>query len=188
MSETQEHAVLMLVSRRVKPGSEAAYEQACQNMMAAASRFEGYLGAQLVHPGEEPGAEDPLFHVVLAFDSAPHLDKWQRSPERQRGVEATVPHVEGETQIRHISGLAHWFKPPGAAALPAPPKWKVAVVTWLGIFPTVYLLFLLLEPVLARLPLLPRVLLLTVLVVPVMTWLVAPRLTQLFKRWLYPAR
>jgi antibiotic biosynthesis monooxygenase (ABM) superfamily enzyme len=185
VSETQEHAVMMLVSRRVKPGSEAAYEQVCQHMMAAASRFDGYLGAQLVHPGEEPDVEDPLFHVILAFDSAVHLARWQQSPERQLGIAATVPHVEGGTQIRHISGLAHWFKPPGSSSLRPPPKWKVAVVTWLGICPTVYLVFSLLDPLLANWSLLPRVVLLTLLVVAAMTWLVAPQLTRFFKRWLY---
>lgn len=186
MNDSQEHAVMMLVSRRVKPGSEAAYEQVCQHMMAAASRFDGYLGAQLVHPGEELDVEDPLFHVILAFDSASHLDGWQRSPERQLGLAATLPHVEGGTQIRHISGLAHWFKPAGIAPIQAPPKWKVAVVTWLGICPTVYLLFILLEPLLAGWPLLLRVMLITVLVVALMTWLVAPQLTRAFKSWLYP--
>ncbi|TYC54428.1 hypothetical protein ETQ85_18880 [Zoogloea oleivorans] len=59
--------------------------------------------------------------------------------------------------------------------------------TWLGISPTVYLLFLLLADVLAPWPLLPRIMVLTVLVVAVMTWLVAPRLTRLLKPWLYPS-
>jgi antibiotic biosynthesis monooxygenase (ABM) superfamily enzyme len=51
----------------------------------------------------------------------------------------------------------------------------------------VYVLFLLLGPLLAPWPLLPRVMLLTALVVLAMTWLVAPQLTQLLKPWLYPA-
>lgn len=55
--------------------------------------------------------------------------------------------------------------------------------TWLGIS----LLFLLLADVLAPWPLLPRIMVLTVLVVAVMTWLVALRLTRLLKPWLYPS-
>jgi hypothetical protein len=68
-----------------------------------------------------------------------------------------------------------------------PPRWKVAVVTWLGIFPTVYLLFLLLGDWLAPWSLLPRIFVLTMLVVAIMTWGVAPQLTKLLKTWLYPA-
>jgi antibiotic biosynthesis monooxygenase (ABM) superfamily enzyme len=186
MSESTEHAVIMLISRRVKVGSEVSFEQICHDMMAAASKFAGYVGSQLVHPGEEPDLEDPLFHVMLAFDSAEHLNLWKHSSERRLGLAAAQTHIEGSTHVRHITGLAHWFKVPGVSPIQAPPKWKVAVVTWLGICPTVYLLFLLLGPLLAPWPLLTRTMLLTVLVVAAMTWLVAPQLTRTFKSWLYP--
>ena len=44
-----------------------------------------------------------------------------------------------------------------------------------------------LGPLLASWSLLPRVMTLTSLVVILMTWLVAPQLTQWLKPWLYPA-
>jgi antibiotic biosynthesis monooxygenase (ABM) superfamily enzyme len=68
--------------------------------------------------------------------------------------------------------------------LSAPPRWKIAVVTWLGICPTVYLAFLLTLPYVASWGLFPRVVLLTLLVVAAMTWIVAPGLTRLFRHWL----
>lgn len=61
--------------------------------------------------------------------------------------------------------------------MPVPPKWEVAVVTWADIFPTVcllYLLFLWLDPLMERWPLLPRIAMLTVAVVAAMTWVGAP--------------
>ena len=66
----------------------------------------------------------------------------------------------------------------------APPRWKVATVTWLGIFPTVYLLFLVLWRWIEDWWLLPRVMLLTLLVASTMTWVVAPVLTRVFRNWL----
>ncbi len=60
------------------------------------------------------------------------------------------------------------------------------MVTWLGICPTVYVSFLLLGPLMADWGLLQRVVVLTLLVVSAMTWVVAPRLTRLLKRWLHP--
>ena len=57
----------------------------------------------------------------------------------------------------------------------------------LGVVAAESLLIELLGPLLAPWPLLPRVMLLTALVVIIMTWLVAPQLTQLLKPWLYPA-
>ena len=84
---------------------------------------------------------------------------------------------------RGMAGLALWFRGPAVAT---PPRWKIAVVTWLGICPTVYLLFLLLWDWIAGWWLLPRVVLLTMLVVAVMTWIVAPQLTRVFRSWLSP--
>lgn len=180
-------AVTVLVTRRVKVGHEAAFEQASSDMTAAASAFPGYLGGQLVQPDEEGSGDEPhLYHVVFAFDTAEHLQGWQQSPTRSLGLAAIAPHIEGQTQ-RQVSGLGHWFAAPVGPKQNPPPHWKVAVVTWLGICPTVYVLFLLLVPLLAPWPLLPRVVVITALVVLIMTWLVAPQLTQLLKPWLYPA-
>lgn len=153
--------------------------------MEVAAGFNGYLGSHLVPPSDEPGAEDGLYHVVLAFERQENLDSWQSSAERSLGLTALAPHIEGVSSIRHVSGLAHWFQPRSAVAPGQPPRWKVACVTWIGICPTVYLMFLVLGEPLASWPLFARVSLITALVVGVMTWLVAPQLTRLFKPWLY---
>ena len=189
-TETNEHpsgAVTVLITRRVKAGQEAAFEQASCNMTAAARGFPGYLGGQLVRPDVEGGSEDArLYHVVFAFDTPEHLQGWQQSPTRALALAAIAPHIEGQTQ-RQVSGLGHWFAAPVGPKQNPPPRWKVAVVTWLGICPTVYGLFLLFGPLLASWDLLPRVMVLTSLVVILMTWVVAPQLTRVLKPWLYPA-
>lgn len=185
MGTPTEHAVLLLVSRRVQRGRERELEAACLRLIEAASRFDGYLGAQLVSPGDTAEVGDPLFHVIMAFNSRQNLERWQGSSERAQRLAATDPYVDGPTQVQHIGGLADWFKPAESAPTSAPPRWKVAAVTWLGIFPTVYLLFVLLDPLLRGWPLPVRVLVLTILVVALMTWLVAPWLSRRFQGWLY---
>ena len=187
MTPSPEHAVTVLISRQVKQGCEVEFERLMGQIIAVAATFKGHLGAQLVRPGDEQGVNDSLYHIVLAFDSEANLKDWQNSPARSLGLAAAAPFIEGQEVVRQVSGLAHWFQAPtGPKQLP-PPKWKVAVVTWLGIFPTVYLLFSLLGDLLAPWPQLPRLMLLTLLVVGVMTWVVAPQLTRLFRPWLYAA-
>lgn len=188
-TEQPKGAVTVLITRRVKAGHELAFEQASNGMTAVASTFPGYLGGQLMHPGEDGGGSDEprLYHVVFAFDTPENLQAWQQSPARSLGLAAIAPYIEGQT-LRQVSGLGHWFAAPVGPKQNPPPRWKVAVVTWLGICPTVYLLFLLLGPLLQSWSLLPRVMLLTSLVVIIMTWMVAPQLTQLLKPWLYPAK
>jgi antibiotic biosynthesis monooxygenase (ABM) superfamily enzyme len=190
MTSTSEHAVTVLISRQVKPGCEAEFERLMDQIIAVAATFKGHLGAHLVRPGDEQGVNDTLYHIVLAFDSEDNLKDWQGSPARSLGLAAAAPFIEGQELVRQVSGLAHWFQAPVGPKQVAPPRWKVAVVTWLGIFPTVYLLFLLLGGLLApwpQLPQLPRLMLLTLLVVGLMTWVVAPQLTRLLKPWLYAA-
>lgn len=185
MSKPSEQAVTVLISRRVKPGHEEEFERLSRQLMEVAASFHGYLGSQFVQPGEEPDSEDGPYHVVLAFESRDSLDAWQNAPARSLGLTALAPHIEGVSSIRHVSGLAHWFQPRNVLPLGQPPRWKVAFVTWLGICPTVYLIFLLLGPALADWPLLARVALITLWVVAAMTWVVAPQLTRLFRPWLY---
>jgi antibiotic biosynthesis monooxygenase (ABM) superfamily enzyme len=185
--------VTVLITRRIKPGHEAAFEAAMTQMIIAAAAFPGHLGGHLIRPGEEAagdgsgeGNPSDLYHVIFAYDTAEHLAGWQNSPVRALGLAAVAPHTEGEQQVRQLTGLAHWFVEPKGPKLTPPPRWKVAIVTWLGIFPTVLFLFLTVVPLLADWPLVPRTMVITALVVLIMTWGVAPRLTQWLKPWLHP--
>ncbi|MDM0117875.1 hypothetical protein QTI66_37940 [Variovorax sp. J22R133] len=184
MQILSEHAVTVLISRNVKAGCEADYERVTMTLMEAAARSSGYLGAQLVHPGDDPEVEDAMYHVVLAFDRQSSLDAWHESAERKQGMAALAPFIQGEPSIRPLSGLGLWYR----TSQPNPQRWKVAVVTWLGIFPTVYLLFLLTGDILKSWSLLPRTVVLTLAVVGLMTWVVAPQLTKLFRPWLSSQR
>ena len=68
-----------------------------------------------------------------------------------------------------------------------PPRAKMTLVSWLGIFPLVYLYAELFNRILpSGAPGILKVFAITALVVPTMSYVVAPRLTRLFKDWLYP--
>ncbi len=188
MSDSRLHPVLLLVSRRAKVGHESEFELHMAQFIKAAESYPGCLGVQLVHPGDEAEVDDALYHALMAFDNDASLQAWQHSSERAMGLESIAPYIKGVASVRGISGLANWFQPTSSISKQSqPPRWKIAVVTWLGIFPTVYLLFLLLGDFLAPWTLLARIFLLTILVVAIMTWVIAPQLTKFFKTWLYPS-
>lgn len=153
-------------------------------MTAAARSFPGHLGGYMVHPVDRQGPDARLYHVMFAFDTPDHLQHWQQSAGGARWIAEMAPHTETESGHRLMPGLEHWFALSGK---PSPPRWKVAAVTWLGIFPTVWLAQTFIGPQLAASPTPARVALLTALVAMAMTWAVAPLLTKLFARWLYPA-
>lgn len=174
--------VTVMVSRRVQPGQEGRYQALMQQMVAAAQGFAGHLGAQILPAGASDDGEPGWCHVLFAFDTPEHLQAWQDSPARALGLAALAPLTLGEAQSRQVIGLAHWFTTPASHS--PPPRWKVALVTWLGIFPTVLFLTLAVAPFLAEWPLVPRLLAFTGLVVLIMTWGVAPQLTRWLKPWL----
>lgn len=185
-SASPARAVTVLVTRRVSPQAVAGFEAAMDGMLAAARQFPGHLGGQIVRPGEAGSGDEPLlYHVVFAFDSETSLADWQASFERQHWLEKVAPHTVGAQEMRRVSGLDYWFAQAGSTARTPPPRWKVALVTWLGIFPTVLLLFLTVAPWLASWPLVPRIMVITALVVLIMTWGVAPYLTRCLAGWLH---
>ncbi len=64
----------------------------------------------------------------------------------------------------------------------------MAVVTWVTIFPLITLVIVVSSPLIGSLPLVPRLALTTLVTVPLMTWVVMPRVTRLLRGWLYPGR
>ena len=62
----------------------------------------------------------------------------------------------------------------------------MALLTWITIFPLITLVVIVLEPLLEELTRVPRLAITTAVTVPIMTWVVMPRVTRLLRRWLYP--
>jgi antibiotic biosynthesis monooxygenase (ABM) superfamily enzyme len=64
----------------------------------------------------------------------------------------------------------------------------MAIVTWLGVFPIIAVLYSLFGHWLFLLPSLLRALVFSVVMVTLMTYVIMPRVTRLFAFWLYPDR
>jgi antibiotic biosynthesis monooxygenase (ABM) superfamily enzyme len=66
-----------------------------------------------------------------------------------------------------------------------PKKWKMAILVWLAIYPTITVLFLIFGEQLARIKPLPlQTLVTTGIVVPLLTFSFIPLLQKLLSRWL----
>ena len=71
-------------------------------------------------------------------------------------------------------------QPPTAA----PPRYKLALLTWAGAYAVITLILVVLGPAMAPWPLPLRTLLISGLMVAALTWAVIPLLTRLFRGWL----
>ena len=177
--------VTAVASRRVKRGREREFEEWVSGILAAANEFPGYLGSEVLRPGDAPG--DDEYRIVFRFDRESNLRAWENSEERRRWLSKAEPLIH-EERVHVLTGLETWFTLPWKAGEPSPPRYKMAIVTWLAVFPLITVILVLFGPLLGLLPMLLRTLVLTAVMVSLMTYVVMPRLTRLFSFWLYPDR
>jgi antibiotic biosynthesis monooxygenase (ABM) superfamily enzyme len=175
--------VTATVTRRVKPGHEAAYEQFLAGIGGAALAFPGYLGEEVFRSAAGAGGE---YRMVYRFDSPAHLRAWLDSAERAAWLKRAEPHVAGPLRTQYLTGLEGWFTLPAQPGAPPPAPYKMAIVTWAAIFPLITLVVVVSAPLMGPLPLVPRLAVTTLVTVSLMTWVVMPRMTRMLRRWLYP--
>jgi hypothetical protein len=172
--------VTVMVGRTVAPGREPDFEAWLRELLAAATSFPGFLGSGVLRP-HRPGAP---WHVVYRFTDEASQQRWEQSPERAEWLTRGDALMD-EKAVHRVTGLETWFALPGRTA-DSPPRWKVAVVAFPAIFPLALIINATLIPQIASWPLPARVLVLSSILTPLMTWVVMPNLTRLLSGWLYP--
>ena len=172
--------VSVVVRRRVKAGCESAYEELLKGLLADAEKFEGYLGSEVIRPSSTQDHYDIKVH----FDSNNTLRAWVNSKERLRWLDA-MKMLADEPQISVLSGLETWFTVPAQKHAGPPSRHKMLVLTWLAIYPSVLLFSVLMEQLPYALHPVISVFFVTVLVVPIATYILLPRFTRLFESWLF---
>jgi antibiotic biosynthesis monooxygenase (ABM) superfamily enzyme len=172
------HAAIMRV---VRPGREPEFEALIQQFFEEAARQPGVCGAYLIRP--IVGSHSREYGILRSFHSKEDRDRFYGSDVYRRWNDAVAPLVEGGPQRRELHGLEAFFH--GNA--PPPPRWKMALLTWVGVNPAVYIFSNAVPAVFGELPMLVRLLLVNAFVVASLAWVFMPALTKLFSRWLRPA-
>ncbi|WP_256840970.1 antibiotic biosynthesis monooxygenase [Ornithinimicrobium cryptoxanthini] len=181
-SDHSQTGVTRIARRKVRPGHESAYEELVREMFVLMKRHQGFLGADIIPP--EP--DSSVYQVVVNFGSEGGLAEWDASADRREIFARMRAHAEGEPEHRRLNALEEWFVGPSVPEHTRPPRWKTAVVTWLGIWPLASVILYFLTPLWDRLglPFLVMTAINVVLIVGAMVYLVAPVLTKLMKGFL----
>lgn len=172
--------VIRIARRRAKPGCVPAYEALVGGMLRDVQGMPGFIGGELIPP-TVPGGEH---QTIMRFEHQGALDAWDASPERRAWHERIATVADGPINYQELTGLEAWFARPEVAGAAPPQRWKMAIITWLGIWPTVMVLQLFLTPQIRPLPFVVEVGVFTLFVVAIVTYLVMPRLVPLFRPWL----
>ncbi len=181
----EDNTVTVVVRRRTRPGCEADFEQAMREFITFAVAFPGNRGIHVLRSEQA----NPREYTVVdrfadmaarrAFTASESYKDWM---VRLRALTEEEPHIE------ELGGTSGWFSLPENPRATPPPKWKMALVTMLGVYPLTSLL-----PPLGRQlmpgihPLLVNVVV-TATVVACLTWLIMPNLTRAFRPWLFTQR
>lgn len=171
--------VTIVATFQVTPGREPDFERWAHDITEAAAGFPGHLGASWMrsHGG---------YRVTYRFNDQGQFQSWHESSVRAAFLERLKP-IASLTADEHRTGLETWFELPDDPPKPVPPRWKMVVVTWLGVSPLLGLVQWQVAPHLSGFALPIRAMAFALLVVTAMTYLVMPRLTAALKPWLYPA-
>jgi len=169
--------VTLMVSRRAAHGRYQDLLAWLHEGEQLATDFPGYLGSGIL----APPADSDEFQIIFRFSDEPTLHAWEHSASRRAWLQRGNGLFERPKEAR-VSGIDDWF---GTNTVQKPPRWKQAVAIWLAFFPVSLAFNLLFGPWLATLDLLPRVMLSTLALTPVMVYLFIPLSTRLLASWLH---
>lgn len=181
LAEYAGQSVTAVISHLIRPGREEGYEAWLKGIANASREFPGHQGVTVLRP-RSPAI--PEYVVILRFDSYPHLCGWLKSSVRQEWIDRVQPLTQKAENVQVLTGLEALVTLPGQATAP-PPRYKTALLTWVGVFLCSSLVGRILGPLLVGLPPLLAQAISIAIVVLLLAYLVMPRLTRLFYKWLH---
>ncbi len=174
--------VVAVVTRRVPLSEVPGMERDLRAFVAFLADQPGYEGVHILRRADGVNEE---FTVLGRFANEDARTAFKNLPGYGAWVRRLDAHALAPATIHELHGLEAWFTFPGAPSVKAPPAWKMAAVTYLGVNLVST----------ALLPLAPRLLgatpfpwsnfLLNLPAVALLTWVVMPLFTRAFRRWLF---
>jgi antibiotic biosynthesis monooxygenase (ABM) superfamily enzyme len=186
-------SVTWIVTHRVRPERRSDLEAWLHGIQGDLERHPGHLGTTFLRPRGPAGGE---YVVIVRFAAYDDLRRWEDSPERAAWVAKLPPLLAGEPAFDTQTGLESWLDLGAPAPVESPPKYKLAVLVGLAIYPLLVTVVPILGWLLGDYPFLAtpvaitpelftRSLLNVAILVPLMTWVALPNLTRLLRPWLH---
>ena len=170
------------VTRIIKAGQEQAFEESLREFFVKAKPIPGQLSVNVVRP--VPGSGSREWGILRTFESEQARQAFFTS-DLFRSYDAYVSQLtEGDSRVEVLCGLETWFTAPGSRAIIPPPRWKMAIVTFLGVYLTSSAVGQILGRSLSSLPGWLASAVGIAITVVCLTWGVMPTLAGLFRGWL----
>lgn len=180
-SQSSNELVTVVVSHRVPADKEDAFLEWQEEMTRSERCFEGFEGAELFRP--IPGVQEE-WTAFYRFDTDEHLRTWMESDER-RELLAKSPEFS-DFRLKTIqSSFGSWFETDKNDEQRGPSHFTTSVAVYVGLYPTVMLLTLVLTQAFPSLKMWQSLLIGNLVSSFVMTYVTMPLyVNKLLRPWL----
>jgi uncharacterized protein len=174
-------SVTVVVSRTIFPGYEKEYDAWVRKLSEAARQSPGNTGITMLIPEQgKPG----LHHIIINFIDEKSMHIWETSYVRQKLSHEADAFSKRSRQMQ--TGLETWFSIPECPELDTPPHWKMAAVTFIGVFLGSCGIIKLVEIFWKQPNFWAFNAVVGALLVSLLTWAVMPVFSRyIFRKWLY---
>src|SRR2546421_8354178 len=133
-------------------------------------------------PISPPGSDSREFGILRTFADEQERDDFYASSIFKAWEAKCQPLTEKDSwSARPLHGLEAWFRSPQSP----PPRWKMALATFLGVFPTAAILNLTLGAAIRPWPFILSSVVFNGCMVALLTWLIMPLVTRALHNWLH---
>ena len=165
-------AITVTIERVPRPGMQDEFVDWSDRLLVLVQSAEGCLGATMLRPAR---AGEP-YQLVCRFVDVLHLRKWERSASREL-LREEGRHLVASERVTVTSGTEEFFRALGDVERPRGRLHQFVVdVAW--VYPVALLSAVWLAPYLARLDVVPRVLISTSIIGATSKWATGP-----VRRW-----
>ena len=169
-------AIHVAITRKILPGKEQEFKESLRDFLGQSFIQNGVHGAAIIT--SMPGAENNEIGILRTFKDEKERDAFYNS-EQFNKWETYASTLTEPAVYKELTGLEAFFR----SATP-PARWKMAIATLCGVFPTSLLLYYATGWLLIDLPAPFRLLITATLMVGILTWVVMPIVTKMLKGWL----
>ncbi len=176
--ETSQPETLVAV-HKVDASKVEAYKKWLVDSGQIEEEFSGFLSREVIEP--VAGGQD-FYTLVVRFDSSASLGRWLDSSQ-WGGLHARLQNLVAQadrygTDERYLTPF--WYRP-DPQAVPAP-TWKIWLSTVAALYPSIFIISLLLENV--TVPFAAMLLLSNLLAVASVSWITGPAVRRIVKSWM----
>lgn len=184
MSEQTENRFVYTIHSSIGASQREDYQNIQERMNDAAQAFSGYLGQHVAYEDSGTGSELKVTTHVR-FEKLEQCLRWLDSPQRRELLNQAEKLIGYQYRFHlDTKSFDQWIQAKGTSRTPI---WKVNLLVWLALYPSVMLLIWLGGSTLGQLSLPLNMLISNLITVLITGYLLVPWLSRLYSNWLSTA-